>query len=277
MKKLLFSFAFLGLVALPAAFAFAADISTITCPTGQVFDTASNQCIAQQTSTSSIFTPLTNLPGLPTTANSSSLPGFLNSLYKICIGLAATIAILQIMRAGFLFMTNQGSVSSNEQAKNLISQSILGLVLVLSPVIVFGIINPDILKLNLDASSLQSGTSTWFGASTTAAGGNAISSTCAASYVDVRAVTQTTNETAQQACAFYSAGYVPAATSCCSAITTTGVAGIDGGQVCCGSPNTIKFTSPGTTQNQASVNQNATVNQLNLGNVQSTAGSNPQP
>jgi hypothetical protein len=112
------------------------------------------------------FVPLTNLPGLPTVANSASLPSFLNNLYKICIGLAAVLAVLQIMRAGFMFMTNKGSVSGNEAAKSLITQSILGLVLVLSPVIVFGIIDPSILKLNLDASSLQTSTSTWFTTST---------------------------------------------------------------------------------------------------------------
>jgi putative hemolysin len=102
------------------------------------------------------FVPLTSLPGLSEIGNTSpSLPTFLNSVYKICIGLAATIAILQIMRAGFLFMTNKGSVSHNEQAKGLITGSIFGLILVLSPAIVFGIINPQILNISLDFSALQ--------------------------------------------------------------------------------------------------------------------------
>jgi hypothetical protein len=103
------------------------------------------------------FIPLTNLPGINEAAESSTLPAFLNSLYKLCIGAAAVIAIIQIMRAGMYFMFNKGSVAHNEQAKSLISNSIFGLLLVLSPAIIFGIINPDILSLRLDVRSLQPG------------------------------------------------------------------------------------------------------------------------
>lgn len=102
------------------------------------------------------FIPLTNLPGVSEAGNAPTLPYFLNNLYKLCIGAAAVIAVLQIMRAGVLFMTSAGSVSHNEQAKGLIQNSVLGLVLVLSPAIVFGIINPKILNLDLDVSGLQS-------------------------------------------------------------------------------------------------------------------------
>ncbi|HWH06929.1 MAG TPA: hypothetical protein VNU47_00140 [Candidatus Paceibacterota bacterium] len=102
------------------------------------------------------FVPLTNLPGLSDFEQSPDLPAFLNSLYKICIGVAATLAVFQIMHAGIKFMTNKGSVSENEQAKDLIRGAVLGLLLVLSPVIVFGIINPKILELDLDVSRLES-------------------------------------------------------------------------------------------------------------------------
>lgn len=101
------------------------------------------------------FTPLTNLPGIEGIADQETLPEFLNNLYRLCIGAAAVIAVLQIMRAGAYFMFNKGSVAHNEQAKSLIANSVLGLLLVLSPAIVFGIINPDILELNLDVSELQ--------------------------------------------------------------------------------------------------------------------------
>ncbi|CAN5710165.1 hypothetical protein BH11PAT2_BH11PAT2_08640 [soil metagenome] len=101
------------------------------------------------------FVPLNPIPGILDAASSPSLPTFFNNLYKICIGVAASIAVLQLMRAGFMFMVNKGSVSHNEAAKSIISNSILGLVLVLSPAIVFGIINPSILNLNLNVTALQ--------------------------------------------------------------------------------------------------------------------------
>lgn len=101
------------------------------------------------------FTSLTNLPGLTDTLSTNTLPAFLNQLYKLCIGAAAVIAVLQIMRAGTKYFFYTGSVSQNQEAKKLIMNSLLGLLLVLSPAIVFGIINPDILDLRLNFSELE--------------------------------------------------------------------------------------------------------------------------
>jgi hypothetical protein len=114
---------------------------------------SSNDTDVTGTAAPSSFVPLTNLPGL--SASSDTLPTFFNNLYKLCIGAAAVIAILQIMRAGTYFFFNKGSVAHNVKAKELIMNSVLGLLLVLSPAIIFGIINPDILHLNLDVSRLR--------------------------------------------------------------------------------------------------------------------------
>lgn len=101
------------------------------------------------------FVPLTSFPGLTEGGNAANMKAFLNSVYKICIGAAAAIAVLQIIRAGILFMTNKGSVSENEQARELLQGAVLGLILVLSPVIVFSIINPKILTLDFGVGSLK--------------------------------------------------------------------------------------------------------------------------
>lgn len=105
------------------------------------------------------FTSLTQLPGISEVnnelVNADSLPALFNSLYRMCIGAAAVIAVIQIMRAGVKFMTKGGSVSANTEAKDMIRNAILGLVLVLSPAIVFGIINPRILNLELSIGGLQ--------------------------------------------------------------------------------------------------------------------------
>lgn len=101
------------------------------------------------------FVPLTNLPGIDEVAGEPDLSPFLNQLYRLLIGAAAVIAVIQIMRAGIKFMTNKGSVSENQEAKQLIQMSVVGLVLILSPVIVFSIINPKILNLEIDTGSLR--------------------------------------------------------------------------------------------------------------------------
>lgn len=95
------------------------------------------------------FVPLTNVPFLTDTGNSFDLSQFLNNLYRLAIGVAAVIAVLQIMRAGIMYMGGD-SVTEKKEAKNLIGLSIAGLILVLSPVVVFSIINPEILSLKID-------------------------------------------------------------------------------------------------------------------------------
>lgn len=101
------------------------------------------------------FVPLTQLPAIQEAGDADTLPAFLNQLYKICIGISAVLAILMIMWAGVDIMTSQGSVMSNEKAKSRIQNAVLGLILVLSPVVVFSVINEDILKLDLNFSALQ--------------------------------------------------------------------------------------------------------------------------
>lgn len=95
------------------------------------------------------FVPLTQVPFLTDTGNSFDLSQFLNNLYRLAIGVAAVIAVLQIMRAGIMYMGGD-SVTEKKEAKNLIGLSIAGLVLVLSPVVVFSIINPEILSLKIN-------------------------------------------------------------------------------------------------------------------------------
>jgi hypothetical protein len=94
------------------------------------------------------FVSLTNIPALEGAGNSATLPIFLNNVYKICIGLAAVLAVLQLMRAGVMYMGGD-SFTEKKQARDLIAMSLVGLLLVLAPTIVFSIINPDILSLKI--------------------------------------------------------------------------------------------------------------------------------
>ena len=101
------------------------------------------------------FAPLNrSLPGIGDFADSPSIPNLLNNIYKIAIGLAAILAVLQIMRAGVLYMGGD-SITEKKEAKDLIAMSLIGLLLVLAPTIVFSIINPDILKLQIGAGALK--------------------------------------------------------------------------------------------------------------------------
>lgn len=102
------------------------------------------------------FVPLAPIEGLTkgVTADSSGLATFFNNLYKFLIGIAAAIAVIEIIWGG-LEISTKDSVSKQSDGKARIQQAILGLVLVLSPVLVFSIINPNILNLSLNLKPID--------------------------------------------------------------------------------------------------------------------------
>lgn len=109
------------------------------------------------------FTALAPIPGLTgegqtSVINSASLADFFNNLYKYLIGLAAVLAVIQIIYGGFRIAVNKDNVSVLTDSKGKIYNAILGLVLVLSPVLVFSIINPSILNLSLNLEPLNTTT-----------------------------------------------------------------------------------------------------------------------
>jgi len=101
------------------------------------------------------FVSLSGIPAFQNAGDASNLPQFLNQLYLICIGVAVVITVLQLIRAGIMYSMGDSGFAKIEEAKHLISISLLGLLLVLSPYIVFNIINPKILSLKIDTSGIQ--------------------------------------------------------------------------------------------------------------------------
>lgn len=104
------------------------------------------------------FCALAPIPGLTEVSsdvvNSTSLANFLNNLYIYLVGAAAILAIIEIMWGGLEIMTKD-SVSKQRDGRERITNAILGLILVLSPVLVFSIINPAILNLSVNLPALD--------------------------------------------------------------------------------------------------------------------------
>lgn len=100
--------------------------------------------------------PITGLtdPGTVSMVLDGNFATFVNSFYKFLIGIAAIIALIEIIWGGIEISTKD-SVSKNSQGKERITQAILGLILILSPVMVFSIINPSILNLSLSIPPLD--------------------------------------------------------------------------------------------------------------------------
>jgi len=104
------------------------------------------------------FTALAPIPGLTDTAitSSSGFAAFFDKLYIYLIGVAVILAIIMIIWGGLEYST-QDSISKKSDGKSKIYNALFGLVLVLSPVLVFTIINPQILSLNLNFPELKTG------------------------------------------------------------------------------------------------------------------------
>jgi hypothetical protein len=88
---------------------------------------------------------------LPLIPANPTLPQVLNAIMGWSVGLAAILAVIMLAIGGFNYMTSE-SVFKMGDAKEKISNAIVGLLIVLGAVFLLGYINPDITSMNLDFS-----------------------------------------------------------------------------------------------------------------------------
>ena len=105
------------------------------------------------------FVPLAPIPGLDqgVDATGQGIATFLNNLYFFVIGIAVILAGGMIIYGGVEYALSEVP-SMKGDGRRKITQALLGLVLVLAPALVFGIINPAILNLNVNFEPLKT---TW--------------------------------------------------------------------------------------------------------------------
>ena len=88
-------------------------------------------------------------PLLAEAFRSQSLSGFLTTLFNIAISLGAILAVLRIGYAGFVYMTTDAAGKKSD-AKTIIQNAVIGLLLLLGIVLILERINPDLLQLNIE-------------------------------------------------------------------------------------------------------------------------------
>jgi|GEM_PF-2344519 len=93
------------------------------------------------------YVPLVRIPGI-TDADFTNATAIVNGLIRITVVAAALLAVIQIIRGGFMYITTE-AVSTKGEAKKLISDALTGLLLILVSVLILTLVNPDILKLRL--------------------------------------------------------------------------------------------------------------------------------
>lgn len=100
--------------------------------------------------TSTNFVPLANYQGsqLNTIYSSNSLPDFFNKLFAFSLSIGAILAVVMIVWGGYLYMFKD-SFAAKLNAKEKITNAVIGLLLLLGIYLILYQINPDILKLNI--------------------------------------------------------------------------------------------------------------------------------
>lgn len=129
------------------------------------------------------YTPLAPIPNLTqglnigssgSVVNTNTLATFFNQLYIYLIGIAAALAVIEIIWGGFEIAAKD-SVAKQTNGRHRITQALLGLALILSPVLIFSIINPSIINLSVNIPALTQVTQTNKAASGTPASPNSAS------------------------------------------------------------------------------------------------------
>lgn len=98
------------------------------------------------------FVPLANTSGqdqgIQGLYDSTDLADYLNRIFKFAIGIGAIAAVLRLAYAGYLYMGQSDMWSHKGEAKRIMGEVVLGLLLLLGIWLILNQINPDILKLD---------------------------------------------------------------------------------------------------------------------------------
>jgi hypothetical protein len=94
------------------------------------------------------YQPLELIPGA---TNATTFPDYVKAIYKFGLWTVGLAALLMLSVGGFLYVTSAGNTSSIGKAKEIIWDSIIGIVLALTAWLILYIINPDLVNVNLDS------------------------------------------------------------------------------------------------------------------------------
>ena len=102
---------------------------------------------------SSGFIPLACYSKSPLIQNAfnstDGLPAYINNVFKIVLSVGAIAAVLRIAYGGYLYMGSADMWGNKQQAKEAISDAIIGLLLLFAIYLILNQINPNLLNLNV--------------------------------------------------------------------------------------------------------------------------------
>ena len=105
-----------------------------------------------QTTQPAQFVPLANYQrssGFTKAFSDHSLPEYFNDVFTIVLSIGAILAVLRIAYAGYMYMGSADMWGNKQQAKEILGDAVIGLLLLFAIYLVLNQINPNLLNLNI--------------------------------------------------------------------------------------------------------------------------------
>lgn len=83
---------------------------------------------------------------LPTIGGGQDLPAFISSIYSFTLTVVGVAVFIQIVRAGFMWLTAAGNVGKAAGAKSMMTNAVIGAILLFAAYMILFVINPDLVK-----------------------------------------------------------------------------------------------------------------------------------
>ncbi len=93
-------------------------------------------------------------PDCNTVSETTTFQKYVPGAFSLLIGLAAITAIVRLVWGGFLYITS-AAINSKNEGRELIKNSIYGLVLAIGAAVILNTINPNLLNFNLNIESVS--------------------------------------------------------------------------------------------------------------------------
>ncbi|MEI6650412.1 MAG: pilin [Candidatus Moraniibacteriota bacterium] len=103
------------------------------------------------------YTPLEKIPGTDT--NSGKMADYIQAIYKFALWSVGIAAMFMLAIGGMMYLTSAGNTSQTGSAKKVIEDAVVGLVLAFVAWLILYVINPDLVKVNLNFSAAGSAVS----------------------------------------------------------------------------------------------------------------------
>lgn len=89
------------------------------------------------------YVPMEEIPGF---GRPSDFPGYISAVYKFGLWTVGISALLMIVIGGYMYLTSAGNTSQTGKAKEVITDSIVAIILALVSWLLLYTINPDLVK-----------------------------------------------------------------------------------------------------------------------------------